>query len=221
MPGERDKILQKLGRVLGAGDNRLPPTQVSGRLEHPHVGPRPKLPGTPLPVFVDRLKAAAATVSQVRSPADATQAIIQYLDDRALPHELVSDLSALVSELPWPDNLVVRPPPPRAEDRVAVTSAYAAIAETGSLALLSSAQSPTSLNYLPDHYICLLSASRILPYLEDLWATMRRESRAVPRAVNLITGPSRTADVEQTIQLGAHGPRSVHVVVLGESPTPA
>ena len=50
--------------------------------------------------------------------------------------------------------------------------------------------------------------------LRDLWARLRMESRGMPRALNLITGPSRTADVEQTIQLGAHGPRSVHVILL-------
>jgi len=53
--------------------------------------------------------------------------------------------------------------------------------------------------------------------MEDAWALLRAERCSLPRATNIITGPSRTADVEQTIQLGAHGPRRLHVLLMGSA----
>jgi len=83
---------------------------------------------------------------------------------------------------------------------------------------LSGPESPTTLNFLPDDFLCLLPESRIVPRLEDAWALLRAERGSMPRATNIITGPSRTADVEQTIQLGAHGPRRLHVLLWGTAP---
>jgi L-lactate dehydrogenase complex protein LldG len=94
-----------------------------------------------------------------------------------------------------------------------VSEAFCAIAETGSLVKLSSDASPTALNFLPDNFICLLQRQRIVRHIEDVWDLIRKEQAGMPRAVNIITGPSRTADVEQTIQLGAHGPRRMHVII--------
>jgi L-lactate dehydrogenase complex protein LldG len=101
-------------------------------------------------------------------------------------------------------------------DRLTVTSAYAGVAETGSLVLLSSAQSPTTLNFLPDDHVIVVRESQIVKHIEDVWARMRSDKRAMPRTVNFITGPSKTADVEQTIQEGAHGPRRLHVILVAE-----
>ena len=100
------------------------------------------------------------------------------------------------------------------DDHVTVTRAFAGVAETGSLVLLSSPQSPTSLNFLPDVHVVVLARERIVRHLEDAWALLRSEVPAMPRTVNFITGPSRTADIEQTIQLGAHGPRGLHVILV-------
>ena len=50
--------------------------------------------------------------------------------------------------------------------------------------------------------------------LEDAYALMRAERGELPRATNVISGPSRTGDIEQTIVLGAHGPYRVHVIVV-------
>jgi len=79
---------------------------------------------------------------------------------------------------------------------------------------LSGANSPTSLNFLPDNYLCILRRERLVKHIEDVWQRLRDEHTGLPRAINFITGPSRTADVEQTIQLGAHGPRRLHVILL-------
>ena len=59
------------------------------------------------------------------------------------------------------------------------------------------------------------SADRIVSGIEEAFALIRRERGRLPRAVNLISGPSRTGDIEQTIVLGAHGPFRVHILVLG------
>jgi L-lactate dehydrogenase complex protein LldG len=52
--------------------------------------------------------------------------------------------------------------------------------------------------------------------MEDAWALLKREHGALPRAVNFVSGPSRTADIEQTVTLGAHGPYRVLIILLNE-----
>ena len=91
--------------------------------------------------------------------------------------------------------------------------AFAAIAETGSIVMCSSKESPVSLNFLPDHYMCVVHSNRVVNTMEDVWARVRSNGETLPRAINIITGPSRTADVEQIIQMGAHGPRRVHLLL--------
>jgi len=54
----------------------------------------------------------------------------------------------------------------------------------------------------------------LVKHIEDVWARLRECCSDWPRTVNIITGPSRTADIEQTIQLGAHGPRRLHVLLV-------
>ena len=90
----------------------------------------------------------------------------------------------------------------------------AGIAETGNLVLLSQEQRWTSHNFLPDDHIIVLDSNLIVRHQEDIWARLRVLPDGLPRVVNLITGPSKTADVEQTVQYGAHGPRRLHVVVV-------
>jgi len=80
--------------------------------------------------------------------------------------------------------------------------------------LLSGAQTPTTLNFLPDAHIVVLPAERIVGPYEEAWQRLRKQQVAMPRTVNLITGPSRSADIEQTLQLGAHGPMQLHIIVL-------
>ena len=53
--------------------------------------------------------------------------------------------------------------------------------------------------------------------MEDAFAMVRAELGDMPRALNFISGPSRTGDIEQTIVLGAHGPCRVHLILIGET----
>ena len=134
-----------------------------------------------------------------------------------LTPEIVVSSEPLIQGLLWPEDWKVGYRVATGEDHVSVTGAFAAIAETGTLALLSGPSSPTTLRFLPDDHIVVIESQQIVAHVEDVWDLMREEYDGPPRTMNLITGPSRTADVEQTIQLGAHGPRRLHVVILTDT----
>jgi L-lactate dehydrogenase complex protein LldG len=106
----------------------------------------------------------------------------------------------------------------RGSDHVSITGAFAAIAETGTLVMASGPDHPVSLNLLPDTHIVVLREADIVGGYEEVWAKLRQHygKDRMPRTVNTITGPSRTGDIEQAIELGAHGPRRMHIVVVSE-----
>ena len=103
-----------------------------------------------------------------------------------------------------------------------VSHAFAGVAETGTLVLMSGADNPTSLNFLPDNHIVVVDAKDVAGDYETVWQRLREKfgDGVMPRTVNLITGPSRSADIEQTLILGAHGPRRLHVIVVGDAADP-
>jgi L-lactate dehydrogenase complex protein LldG len=164
--------------------------------------------------FVARLEAVAGTSTPVAAMTDVAQAIADYLAAQKLASRLVIAPDPLLSELSWPPSLVIEQRPATRDDHVSVTAAFAAVAETGSLVLVSGPSSPTTLNFLPDVHIVVLRRAQIVRHIEEVWARLRAEIDVMPRTINFITGPSRTADIEQTIQLGAHGPRSLHVILV-------
>ena len=98
---------------------------------------------------------------------------------------------------------------------IGVTGAFCALAETGTLAMVSGRDTPASASLLPETHIAVVPLARVVPHMEDAWDLMRAELGQLPRAVNYISGPSRTADIEQTLVLGAHGPYRVHIVLVG------
>jgi L-lactate dehydrogenase complex protein LldG len=105
----------------------------------------------------------------------------------------------------------------RADDLVGVTGAFCAISETGTLMLLSGKDTPAAVSLLPETHIAIVDVHRIVPGMEEAWDLMKAERSSPPRAVNFVSGPSRTADIEQTIVIGAHGPYRVHVVLYGST----
>ena len=123
---------------------------------------------------------------------------------------------AELAALPWADQPILRIERRAARDgdKVSVTTAFAGIAETGTLLLRSGPDWPTTLNFLPDTHIVLLPTERIVGSYEDGWDLLRAPGQAMPRTINYITGPSRSGDIEQTMQLGAHGPLRLHVVII-------
>jgi L-lactate dehydrogenase complex protein LldG len=104
--------------------------------------------------------------------------------------------------------------PARGEDAIGITGAFCAVAETGTLVTLSSPGTPASVSLLPETHVAIVQRSRIVRGMEEVWQLVRKERGTLPRAVNFISGPSRTADIEQTVTLGAHGPYRVHIIVV-------
>jgi len=102
-------------------------------------------------------------------------------------------------------------------DLVGITGCFCAVAETGTLVLLSGRDTPATASLLPETHIAIVPASRIVPGMEDAWDLIRAEHGELPRAVNFVSGPSRTGDIEQTIVLGAHGPYRVHIVIVADN----
>ena len=134
-----------------------------------------------------------------------------------LPAEIVLAPDPSLDDLPWDERPLLRIRRGRAEagDAVSLTPCFAAIAETGTLMLISGAATPTTLNFLPDTHIVLVHADQVVAAYEDGWDRLR-SAGAMPRAVNFITGPSRTGDIEQRIELGAHGPRRLHIILVDD-----
>ncbi|WP_417224539.1 LutC/YkgG family protein [Amphritea sp.] len=110
----------------------------------------------------------------------------------------------------------------QAGDIASLTTSFAGIAETGTLMLHSSAQSPTTLNFLPDNHLVVLRRSAIVGCYEEAWKNLRQQcfgdntANQLPRTVNMITGPSRSADIEQTLQMGAHGPKTLVILLIND-----
>jgi L-lactate dehydrogenase complex protein LldG len=166
--------------------------------------------------FVERIRARSATVTRLSRRDEVGAAVLAFLDAHGLPARLV--LAPALAGLTWPESLERRCGPARAEDEVSVTPCFAAIAESGSLVLLSGPETPTTLNFVPANHIVVVETSQLVAHPEDVWTRLRARPGGLPRTVNVISGPSRTADVEQTIQLGAHGPRRLHLLLIGETP---
>jgi L-lactate dehydrogenase complex protein LldG len=121
-----------------------------------------------------------------------------------------------VAALPWAAaGMDVEARPARGDDLVGITGVHLAIAETGTLMLLSGPDTHAVTSLLPETHVAIVPADRIEPAMEEAWERTRNASGQLPRAVNFVSGPSRTADIEGQLQIGAHGPFRVHVVVVG------
>ncbi len=214
MSDSREAILSKLRHTLQRDNRSSPEAMMESPLRQPVNGPQSTWKEADDSRFISKLEKAAGTISRVTAEADIIPAVTRYLQQHDIAPQLISARSSLLDKLAWPDEYAVERRQATGQDVSVLTEAYAGVAETGSLVLLSSADSPTSLNFLPDNYLCVLRSENLLRHIENVWQRLREEHAGLPRAINFITGPSRTADVEQTIQLGAHGPRRLHLILL-------
>ena len=172
--------------------------------------------------FCANLEKEFATFTRVASADEVPAAIGDFLASQNLPSELVMAPHPELQALPWSSRPLLRVHEGRAmpTDIVGVQHAFAAIAETGTLFLPSAPERPTTVNLLPETQVVVLRASALEASYEDAWDKLRATStdtatgRFMPRNVMFVTGPSRSADIEQTLELGAHGPRRVHVVLI-------
>jgi len=168
--------------------------------------------------FKAEAEMAQASVAEVASLAEAPAEIARFLRDANCPATVRTGADPRLAALPWGDTaLEIVHGPSDGHDLNAVSMAFAAIAETGTLALVSGPDNPTTLNFLPDNHIVVLRREDVVADYESAFGRLRAaygKGRA-PRTLNLITGPSRSADIEQTLLLGAHGPRRLHIVIAG------
>ncbi len=217
----RETMLNAIRRGLRRG--KLPPDQVAmlrGRLAtHPRqlIPARSRLPqAEQVALFVQNVEKEFGSVARVADADAVPGAVADYLAAQNLPTSLVMAPHPELREIPWSARPLLTIREGRAEptDLVSVQHAFAAIAETGTLMLPSSPERPTTLNLLADTEIVVLRAARLVGAYEEAWDMLRAELGDMPRNVMLVTGPSRSADIEQTLELGAHGPRRLHVVLI-------
>ena len=212
----RDQILSDIRQALNRTTSldKSVSAALETRLAAHSVHVQPVVETDVVSRFIAKSKAVASTVATVPSLVQVPAAVTQYLTTGSQKLEVVMAPDPLLDGIDWPASMKIERRPARRQDVVSITGVFAAIAETGTLVLLSGAHSPTTLNFLPDVHIVIVRRQQIVTHIEDVWRRVRSELEEMPRTVNLITGPSRTADIEQTIQLGAHGPRSLHVIVV-------
>ncbi|MDH5184609.1 MAG: LUD domain-containing protein [Gammaproteobacteria bacterium] len=176
-------------------------------------GPRPKLADDLMAHFQTKLKGNVISFDTVADNAGIVHSVVEFLQSHKLPLQLCLVTHPMLSTLPWPDEIDAQQRPINNTDMNTLSVATAAIAETGSVVMISSHETPTEANFLPDNFICIVQKETLLAHMEDVWDLLRQQHDTPPAVVNIISGPSRTADVEQTIQLGAHGPRRMHVII--------
>lgn len=229
--GSRDAILGAIRRGIGR-QGPLPPERAAALEERLSEHARNLVPARAaldhdgqVELFVQMAEEASTTVTRVPSPADAPKALAEYLARQNLPTELTMAPDASLAGIPWDEAsmLTIRQGRADPRDDVSVTPAFAGIAETGTLMLTSGPGHPSTLNLLPDTHVVVLPESQVVGNYEEGWDRLRAARKgnrnaggAMPRTVLFVTGPSRSADIEQTVQLGAHGPRRVHILLIGE-----
>ena len=167
-------------------------------------------------LFAQLAIAVASDVQRLASVTEVPAAVSGYLRRHNLPQKLALAPEPLLERANWDSQplLRVRRGGAIATDEVGVTLAIAGVAETGTLVLASAAERPTLLAYLPETSVVIVAADWIEAAYEDAWELVRAMPGGVPRSVNFITGPSRTADIAQQLELGAHGPKRLLILIV-------
>ena len=243
MTNSRDTVLGRVRQALGrTGADPAAVADAQAYLDAHARGPAPAFDADRILRFIRRAGDMESTVARVSRRDEIPAAVAAYLDTLELAPSLAAPFSSelnsqLISQLSsqlsyqtrhrgvcWPEfadldwaqaGLIVEARPTVGDDRLGITGVFCAIAETGTLVFLSGVDTPTATTLLPDTHIAIVSVNRIVDTMEDAFALVRKERGSVPRAINMISGPSRTGDIEQTIVLGAHGPFRVHILVVG------
>lgn len=224
MTDSRATILHSIRRSLRRGELAGPAREApAARLANPPRGPVIARANLAQPakvaLFCQWAEANNATVARVEA-AQVPAEVMAYLARNNLPAQAAIAPSPQLAGYDWASQklLSLRRGRGEAADQVSITGAFAGIAETGTLVTASGPEHPVTLNLLPDTHIIVLRESDIVSGYEEIWERLRVRygKDHMPRTVNTITGPSRTGDIEQTIELGAHGPRRMHILVVRE-----
>ena len=220
MASAREDILSNIRRSLGvSGSEATRRGIVEERLTKPVRGVIPARgqldAENRVALFKEQAELVAASVDVV--PANGVaEAIARFLRDANLPARIRRGEDERLTALDFASTSVeVSVGASDGHDPAALSHAFGGVAETGTLVLLSGPDNPSTLNFLPDAHIVVIAASDIAGDYESVLARVRDKfgPGQMPRTLNFITGPSRSADIEQTLILGAHGPRRLHIVI--------
>lgn len=209
----RARILSRIQAARDAVPER------AGAVASAPPGQRTAAGGDLLTRFTTLAAATDMTVAGVTDGAAIPGAVAAYLRQEQLDARAVVDPTVAVAEADWgAAGLHTAPPPVAADGDVYVGAAVAALADCGALVVASGAQRALSNEFLAATHIAVVARHHLLASQSGLWALLRERAAAarIPRAVVMITGPSRTADLGVPARLGAHGPARVHVLVVDE-----
>jgi L-lactate dehydrogenase complex protein LldG len=218
----RAAILGRVRRALGVTDGDRARVKAAEDYVAAHAqGPRPTMPADLVARFAHRAHDMASTLERIPARREIPHAVARYVDALQLPDALAEQRSRLgvcwpeFADLDWDGaGLAIEARPTTGGDRLGITGVACAIAETGTLVLVAGAATPTASALLPDTHVAVVRGSQIVSGMEEAFACVRAAHGALPRAINFISGPSRTGDIEQTIVLGAHGPFRLHILLL-------
>ena len=209
----RDNTMGRIRAALGKSAARPEQEEINAYIRQHAAGPRPRAEWNLIARFRERVLSLASSIDQVASASEVPQALARYLRENNLPLQAVCWPE--FTQLDWTaQGMNVAAQPAKGSDLVGITGAFCAIAETGTLVLLSGKESPPATSLLPETHIAVVRSTRIVKGMEEAWSLLRKEYPVMPRAVNFVSGPSRTADIEQTVTLGAHGPYRVHNIII-------
>ena len=220
----REAILGRIAAGLGrARPDGAPvtavadrPAEVAARLDSRARHTLPRVEADLEAQLVRNMEAVQMSVVQLQRAEDVPGAVRSWLEAEGLVGEIT--VAPALAGLDWPEGedgtgRAWRSGAASGTETTSVTPCLAAVAETGSVALASGAGTPAALNFLPENHVVVVRARDIVPHVEDAMERARALD-ALPRALNFVTGPSRTADIEQTLEIGAHGPRRMHVLIV-------
>lgn len=212
MTQSRKDVLSRIRSALGRDPERTasPPLRTDAGVSR---AIRPALGTDTRAHFEDKARANLFIVTHISQLDDVPAAVA----DIARSTNTGADVSVApgLAALSWPPAMTVRSGQARLTEKLSVTRAAVAIAETGSLVLCSGEDAPASLTFAPEVSIIVVSAADIVPYLEDGLAHAKRRQSPWPRTVSLVSGPSRTADIAGIVVRPAHGPKQVHLLIVG------
>jgi L-lactate dehydrogenase complex protein LldG len=222
----REAVLGRLRQAIGrsAAEQAQAETVVRERLAAPAAN---LIPGRGqldregrVALLAQMAEAVSAEVRRLGRIDEVAATVSAYLRQHNLPQRVVAAPDRRLDAAGWEGQPLLRLRRGNAaeDDPTGVTLAVAGIAETGTLMLASSPERPSLLGFLPETSVVVVFASDIDGAYEQSWARLRGALGTPPRSVNLITGPSRTGDIGQKIELGAHGPRRLLVLIVDEDP---
>ncbi|MFK7995290.1 MAG: lactate utilization protein C [Granulosicoccus sp.] len=215
----RDEVLARIAAALDRPDTGKTasidnqPPDVTARLQGAHRHTLPRVGDDLVTTLMDSMESVLISVVRLQSINDCVAAIDWYLESEGIDASSAGSvtIAPALDSLAWPQHFASGPA--SGVEKVSVTPCIAAVAETGSIVTISGQQTPATLNFLPETHIIVVRESQVVRHVDDVFPLIRSLD-ILPRAVNFVTGPSRTADIEQTLEIGAHGPRRMHVLLL-------